>query len=149
MGESTTCGRGVFSLLGVSVLIAQSVLLLAMYLQASGDAFSVLDPDQGPTLTAVPTQSGPKPAPTTLASKQKMNILSDRSSPIVVELLSVDHPGIRQRHECIAKIRARHEQLLAPLVTPSAGHPHALLVDPAYHENVGDSMLTFAEHAFL
>lgn len=151
MANPATCGRRVFFRLGMaSVLIAQVALLLVMYSQPFGDAFSLLPAIlSSRKLDPVPTQPGPKPAPRTPSSKQKMYILSDRSSPEAVELLSVDHPGIRQRHECIAKIRARHEQLLAPLVTPSADLPHALLVDPAYHENVGDSMLTFAELTFL
>ena len=91
-----------------------------------------------------------RPAPTA-ASKQEHRI-DPRTSipPNPVELLSVDHPGIRQRHKCIIKIRERHDQLLGPLVKkPNAHHPHVLLVDPAYHANVGDHMLTLAELVFL
>ena len=161
---------GVFSLLGLLVLILQSVLILVMYSKDPSHAFSearwdsklifpvvsndnmthrTLDPVLVPTPASVSTQSSPKAALMTSVSSQKTRILLDSSPPEAVELLSVDHPGIRQRHECIAKIRARHEQLLAPLVTPNADHPHSLLVDPAYHRNVGDSMLTLGELIFL
>jgi len=56
-----------------------------------------------------------------------------------------------KRHECIEKIRARHTALLSPLMVADQSLPksHILLVDPAYHSNVGDHMITLGELEFM
>jgi exopolysaccharide biosynthesis predicted pyruvyltransferase EpsI len=54
--------------------------------------------------------------------------------------------AVQQRRTCLEHIRARHDQVLAlPLV---GNKKEVLLVDGAYHSNVGDSMLTEAEKLF-
>lgn len=50
------------------------------------------------------------------------------------------------RHECLVKIRQRQVETLGKLFT---GYSRVLLVDPAYHKNVGDHMLTLGELTFL
>eukprot|EP01083_Nonionella_stella_P226497 804300_1 len=69
---------------------------------------------------------------------------------------------LTQRHKCIDLIRKRHHEALAHhIAVPAAAdadidsqqrqrkQKHILLVDPAYHRNVGDSMLTYGELTFL
>jgi exopolysaccharide biosynthesis predicted pyruvyltransferase EpsI len=61
------------------------------------------------------------------------------------------------RHACLYEIRKRHTSLLGPYFPPSESTPQhrqpqqhtILLVDPAYHSNVGDHMITLGELAFL
>jgi exopolysaccharide biosynthesis predicted pyruvyltransferase EpsI len=54
------------------------------------------------------------------------------------------------RHQCIQAIRNRHTKLLAELFPAHSHHPsRLLLVDPAYHSNVGDHMLTLGELVFI
>lgn len=54
-------------------------------------------------------------------------------------------PHEKVRHECLKHIRTRQAQVLNDLdrTTPP------LLIDPAYHRNVGDSMITYGERSFL
>ena len=52
------------------------------------------------------------------------------------------------RRQCLDAIRSRHKRALADIMG-SMTIPKVLLVDPAYHRNVGDSMLTRGEHAFF
>ncbi|GAX21541.1 hypothetical protein FisN_6Hh432 [Fistulifera solaris] len=74
----------------------------------------------------------------------------DSIAPEAIELFDTDHPGIRKRHECIVKIRELAHQLLDPHIQTFAEHRKpVLLVDPAYHPNVGDSMLYKGEQRFL
>ena len=51
------------------------------------------------------------------------------------------------RHSCIHAIRVRHQEIFKDyLLGGDMGVPRDLvLVDPAYHSNVGDHMLTLAE----
>jgi exopolysaccharide biosynthesis predicted pyruvyltransferase EpsI len=51
------------------------------------------------------------------------------------------------RHECLASIRQRQYEVLQPYFTKST--TQVLLVDPAYHSNVGDHMITLGELQFL
>ena len=77
---------------------------------------------------------------------------------------TASHPHIPLRHQCIARIRKQHQQVLGPHVQSVVGqaryyhhdrrrhdrhHHPLLLVDPAYHQNVGDHMITLGELAFL
>ena len=66
--------------------------------------------------------------------------------------------GVQSRHMCIAKIRQVHETALAPYVIGKQKPPttnsqpqniYAMLVDPSYHGNVGDTMLTLGELYFM
>jgi exopolysaccharide biosynthesis predicted pyruvyltransferase EpsI len=55
------------------------------------------------------------------------------------------------RHACLVHIRQQHQDVLRPLLL---GHPtmpnnDLVLVDPAYHSNVGDHMISVAEQVFL
>jgi hypothetical protein len=66
-------------------------------------------------------------------------------------------PGIRTRHLCIQAIRNRHDEIFRPIMFGQPGnHTSAdktsyrtLIVDPSYHENVGDTMLTESEFIFF
>ena len=72
------------------------------------------------------------------------------SPPPKIELFETDNPRIRKRHQCIAKIRERLHQKLGPHVQKFAHVQRpALIVDPSFHANVGDSMLTYGEIEFL
>lgn len=80
---------------------------------------------------------------------------SDAPKPIELKFLSTNNTAssspleraVQQRHQCLSFIRQRHATLLAPLVQRHSNN--VLLVDPAYHANVGDHMLTVAEQLFL
>jgi exopolysaccharide biosynthesis predicted pyruvyltransferase EpsI len=71
---------------------------------------------------------------------------------------------IDNRKQCIQAIRARHDEILLPWIapqtksnnnnksnkkSPNLAAKSILLVDPSYHDNVGDQMLTSAEQVFL
>jgi exopolysaccharide biosynthesis predicted pyruvyltransferase EpsI len=61
-------------------------------------------------------------------------------------------PHIRLRHECIRRIRDRHFQRFGPFLLNQNAQQQireVLLVDPAYHRNVGDHMITLGELVFL
>ncbi len=70
---------------------------------------------------------------------------SESHPPKPIELFDTKDPGILMRHKCLASIRARHVNFYKS-VFPEG---QILLVDPAYHSNVGDHMLTLAEHQFI
>jgi exopolysaccharide biosynthesis predicted pyruvyltransferase EpsI len=53
------------------------------------------------------------------------------------------------RHACLSKMRQRHDEALHPYLLQSPSPDHILLVDPAYHSNVGDHMITLGELQFL
>lgn len=82
-------------------------------------------------------RKGGKPAP--------YKLLPAGSAPRSIPLGSLSQDYLLHRHECIADIRKRHVETLQPLVTGKS----VLLVDPAYHENVGDHMITLGELNFL
>jgi len=82
-----------------------------------------------PTKTAHPNVPAPIPLRTSNATS---------SSPL--------DRAIEQRHQCLTYIRKRQTELLGPFFQI---HNDFLLVDPAYHGNVGDHMLTTAEQVFL
>jgi exopolysaccharide biosynthesis predicted pyruvyltransferase EpsI len=65
-----------------------------------------------------------------------------------------DHPVLQRRHACIARIQEHQILSLRPYVgkktsTKLPTSQRLLLVDPAYHENVGDHMITVAQHQVL
>jgi len=74
---------------------------------------------------------------------------ADSQPPNPIPLFQTDSAAIRKRHECIQKIRERQNKTLAPLIESNTVNRRALLVDPAYHKNVGDHMLTLGELIFL
>jgi exopolysaccharide biosynthesis predicted pyruvyltransferase EpsI len=59
--------------------------------------------------------------------------------------------AIQKRHECIAKIRLRFYETMRPHIKSYAQQKNrpALVVDPAFHANVGDHMIYVAEREFL
>ena len=77
----------------------------------------------------------------------------ESTPPKSIELFDTNNPAIHQRHQCIQSIRQRHNDLLLPLLRSNSdrdgGLEPVLLVDPAYHSNVGDHMLTLGELEFL
>jgi exopolysaccharide biosynthesis predicted pyruvyltransferase EpsI len=77
----------------------------------------------------------------------------DSQPPKPIALFDTKSPAVRQRHECIQAIRKRHVDILGPMITTTpkttSTQDPPLLVDPAYHSNVGDHMLTLGEIEFL
>ena len=70
--------------------------------------------------------------------------------PDPIKLFDTQNPAISNRHKCLVSIRQRQEALLNELIpSTSSLERELLLVDPAYHGNVGDHMLTVAELDFL
>ena len=73
--------------------------------------------------------------------------------PEPIALFETSSDFIRNRHKCIQQIRQRHNDLLGPYIfrkSQSSTQPSPiLLVDPAYHKNVGDSMITLGEMVFF
>jgi exopolysaccharide biosynthesis predicted pyruvyltransferase EpsI len=71
--------------------------------------------------------------------------------PKTIRLHDTDAPHIKKRHQCIEAIRKRQIDLIGDYVRqydfPS--RQKALLVNPAYHANVGDHMITLGEIEFL
>ena len=62
--------------------------------------------------------------------------------------------AVQKRHLCIAKIRRHQVDVLSPLILgqdpPKRQPPHnyLMIVDPSYHANVGDTMLSLGELTF-
>ena len=61
---------------------------------------------------------------------------------------------IQKRHECIAHVRQLHQERFDSVSTWTRNsnitqHPLILYVDPAYHKNVGDDLLTLGTLTFL
>ena len=52
---------------------------------------------------------------------------------------------IERRHACIRAIRERQTNVFEQILLGKSRTPQILLVDPAYHSNVGDHMLTLGE----
>jgi exopolysaccharide biosynthesis predicted pyruvyltransferase EpsI len=68
--------------------------------------------------------------------------------PEAIDLDIANNNNNNPRHSCISKMRQRHDDALRSyLQTPPPDH--ILLVDPAYHSNVGDHMITLGELQFL
>ena len=64
--------------------------------------------------------------------------------------------AVNARHSCIQRIRQRHDDLLNAHIHHQANNndnnnaaPLVVLVDPSYHGNVGDHLITLAELTFL
>jgi hypothetical protein len=73
----------------------------------------------------------------------------DSQPPNPIALFDTNNsPAVRQRHECIQAIRKRHVDIFGPMMKTTTQDP-PLLVDPAYHANVGDHMLTLGEIKFI
>ena len=104
-----------------------------------------------------------------------ISLFSHSATTAATSLLYLSKTALQRRHECIAAIRKRHDEILGPLfltTAPIVSHQleeeeedhlprriaasitrprlkKVLLVDPAYHKNVGDHMITLGEMAFL
>jgi len=90
--------------------------------------------------------------------------------------IKLDEPFVEQRHYCLSKAREKHIEALGPIIFPNEPQPRellkttattttttttskegtrkkkvldVLLVDPGYHGNVGDHMLTTGTHRFI
>ena len=76
----------------------------------------------------------------------------DSQLPAITPLFQTENPVILRRHNCIAKIQ-EHQLSTIRLHSPLNFNPvkkiQLLLVDPAYHGNVGDVMITAGEHQLL
>jgi exopolysaccharide biosynthesis predicted pyruvyltransferase EpsI len=70
-------------------------------------------------------------------------------------ILNSNEDYVAVRHYCISKIRQEHDTTIGGLIRSSsgAGNSHededALLLDPAYHFNLGDTLLTLGTERFL
>jgi exopolysaccharide biosynthesis predicted pyruvyltransferase EpsI len=62
--------------------------------------------------------------------------------PTPIRLMETNDPTIKQRHKCISAIRKRQQAFFQDFFE---NNTEVLLVDPAYHSNVGDVMLTIGE----
>jgi exopolysaccharide biosynthesis predicted pyruvyltransferase EpsI len=82
-------------------------------------------------------------------SQQEVRPENSRA-PDPIELYSgiKKESGIYKRHQCIEKIRQRHSATLGPFMD-ARDNRRVLLVDPAYHRNVGDHMITLGELEFI
>ena len=62
------------------------------------------------------------------------------------------NPGVLQRHQCLKAVRKKHLHTFKTLIrteTTSTNNPTVVLIDPSYHPNVGDHMLTLGELKLL
>eukprot|EP00980_Cylindrotheca_fusiformis_P021232 scaffold8161_cov111-Cylindrotheca_fusiformis.AAC.9 len=68
-------------------------------------------------------------------------------TPIRLLMDTNGDPKILKRHQCIAAVRTRQEAFFQEFFVDNSGPSpqEVLLVDPAYHSNVGDVMLTIGE----
>mmetsp|Transcript_6244 Transcript_6244/g.12838 ORF Transcript_6244/g.12838 Transcript_6244/m.12838 type:complete len:529 (+) Transcript_6244:135-1721(+) len=63
-------------------------------------------------------------------------------------LLKSDLPAWQQnRYKCLQNIRQRQDQVMQQIQQQQ--HVEVVLIDPAYHANVGDHMISVAEQSFL
>lgn len=62
--------------------------------------------------------------------------------PTPIHLMDTKDARIMQRHQCLAAVRNRQQTFFQEYFDNS---PDVLLVDPAYHSNVGDVMLSIGE----
>jgi hypothetical protein len=71
--------------------------------------------------------------------------------PTPIALMDTKNMVIRQRHQCLQAVRERHLEIVGELLSSKeeASDTTVLLVDPAYHSNVGDHMLTLGELEFI
>jgi exopolysaccharide biosynthesis predicted pyruvyltransferase EpsI len=98
-------------------------------------------------LVTVPLQQADED-PTTPISVSSLQRQHNLPKPI-----PIDHAR-NPRYACLRSIREEHERLLRPKIIQSSSvynynHIRVVLMDPAYHENVGDHMITVAEQTFL
>ena len=63
--------------------------------------------------------------------------------PSPIPLHSSHQDFVKQRHMCIQEIRKRHVDVLGKLLDEIPTTEPILLVDPAYHSNVGGTLLPF------
>jgi hypothetical protein len=68
--------------------------------------------------------------------------------PTPIVFFNTTHDFIRQRHTCIQAVRDRQNKIFEGLLGDDA-NLQVLLVDPAYHSNVGDHMLTLGELSLI
>jgi hypothetical protein len=68
--------------------------------------------------------------------------------PTPIAFFNTTHDFIRQRHTCIQAVRDRQKNIFEGLLGDDT-NLQLLLVDPAYHSNVGDHMLTLGELSLI
>jgi exopolysaccharide biosynthesis predicted pyruvyltransferase EpsI len=98
-------------------------------------------------------------SPLQITHKTGTKMLNDWElrQPTAIRLHDARSAFVKKRHQCVEAIRNRHKvisDLLKPFLPQiikdgSQYHPKVILVDPAYHANVGDHMLTLGEFVFL
>lgn len=102
-----------------------------------------IKPHRFPSLQKIMTNTSYIDAPKPIALRPLSANSNNATNSL---LLSPLEQAVQHRHKCLSFIRKRHFQLLGPLIIQGE---HVLLVDPAYHANVGDHMLTVGEQVFL
>jgi exopolysaccharide biosynthesis predicted pyruvyltransferase EpsI len=118
-------------------------------------------PPQSPKLFMTPSSSYQQDRPDDndrSGAKDKFQFINPQQEvrpeksrpPDPIELYSgiTKESGIYKRHQCIEKIRQRQSATLGPFMDASDNR-RVLLVDPAYHRNVGDHMITLGELEFI
>jgi exopolysaccharide biosynthesis predicted pyruvyltransferase EpsI len=111
-------------------------------------------PPQSPTVHVTPSlsyQNRPGANDAFQSSNSQQGVRPENSRPPdPIELYSgiTKESGIYKRHQCIEKIRERQSAALGPFMDASDNR-RVLLVDPAYHRNVGDHMITLGELEFM
>lgn len=80
-----------------------------------------------------------------LVVEEKVRAESSPFTSSPPERIPLDTQG-HVRHRCLQSIRRQHETLLHNYVASAAS---ILLVDPAYHSNVGDHMITLGELSLI
>jgi hypothetical protein len=79
-----------------------------------------------------------------LGPEQKPHLKPWESTlPTPIALFSTKNDYVKQRHVCIEEIRKRLFNVLGPLVDESLTSEPILLVDPAYHSNVGGKCMLY------
>jgi len=74
--------------------------------------------------------------------------------PEAIPLFQTKNPAIYRRHQCLAKIQEHQLSTMKSYLgqqdrSSPPSNSHVLLVDPAYHCNVGDLMITMGERKIL
>ena len=69
--------------------------------------------------------------------------------PTPISLMNTTDDYVKHRHSCIQAIRDRHQETFKDFLLvgddKNGANREVVLVDPAYHKNVGDHMLTLGE----
>lgn len=147
------------ALAAIVAAVIAAVLLLLLLLSSRGAVFlrRTAIPLEGNSASATSAGSGSTTTTTTTMPKPPGGFghVYPDDSPKSTTAVSpfTSHPpdpiafdAANARHRCLRDIRSRQAASLSKYLQRA---DHILLVDPAYHSNVGDHMITVGEVAFL